>query len=689
MNFRKNIIILLLLAFNISSFAQDQLSSDNKQVDDLLTYITSYEYGKDDNSLSEFSELVKESIDNQKKSEFLEKKIIKTLELKTTSDCKQFLCEKLSIIGTEESVDILSKLSIDPETNNMARYALEKINSAKVDKLLIELLDETDVNIKIGSLNSLGKRKSACAVEEIKPFLEEENLDVFRAASASLGKIATVESASILKKSLENFSGKRRTIILDNYLLCADEFFVSNNEKLAKDIYNNVYKNEKDITIKKAAFTGVVKTSDNLADLLLESLNNDPVEIKTLAAASVKKLTDENSISKIAGKLKSFSPELQVQIIYSLRDINAKGVNEIIVELASSGTDEVKAASLVALRTLGSEKEVIVLAKAAVENNGDLKKTAQESLDYLSGAEVNNTILGLITDSKPAIQTELIRSVGERQITSAYDEIFKTAKYPDRKVRVESYKTLSVIAEPDKLSELIDLFLSVSNKAEIKRMELMLARVSVKIADKSKRSDLFLEKINNIDNLEIKKSFLRIIGRTGDPNSLIELRKALNNSDIEIVKTAIQGLTNWPNLEPKDDLLNIVKNSDDETLRILAHRGFIDLIGNNMNTASGTEFLELYKTALELAETNNEKRMIISGLAKLKESKSIPLISDLMDDDDLYNEAEVAAIEVAGNAWWSNKKASSDILEKLVVKSKNEKNIKTAKALLQSINQIK
>ena len=62
----------------------------------------------------------------------------------------------------------------------------------------------------------------------------------------------------------------------------------------------------------------------------------------------------------------------------------------------------------------------------------------------------------------------MIRAVAQRNIHSAADTVLQTAKNPDKKVRIESQKTLRQIANPAQLKNLVNLLINIEDAGEKK-----------------------------------------------------------------------------------------------------------------------------------------------------------------------------------------------------------------------------
>jgi hypothetical protein len=132
-----------------------------------------------------------------------------------------------------------------------------------------------------------------------------------------------------------------------------------------------------------------------------------------------------------------------------------------------------------------------------------------------------------------------------------------------------------------------------------------------------------------------------VLGRIGGADVLPVLRNELKSINPENQKAAIQALSVWPDTEPLDDLLNIVKTTDNETHKILALRGYISLL-RNRGPRWGRDAVAPYLTAMEYATQASEKRRILSGLGRIESTEVITVITRYLDDPDIKGEAEAA-----------------------------------------------
>ena len=104
---------------------------------------------------------------------------------------------------------------------------------------------------------------------------------------------------------------------------------------------------------------------------------------------------------------------------------------------------------------------------------------------------------------------------------------------------------------------------------------------------------------------------IKMLGQLGDVSALEVMRHALTDRDPQIRYAAIQGVSAWPTAEPKNDLLRVAMTADDQAHKVLALRGYIDLVGKDQ--ADGDAKVKMYEEAMKLAAQAAEKKRVLSG----------------------------------------------------------------------------
>jgi len=233
------------------------------EMDELLEKIKKYDYGQSRAALTELSDKIRDAYGKRAELRQIEKSLVGVLKSDATPAAKQFVCRKLSIIGTSACVPTLTAmLSQKPASKaaahpaDMARYALERIPGEAVDAALRGALLKTSGTAKVGIINSLGQRGDRKAVKALSKLVYSSEALEADAAAAALGKIAGPGATKALAEARTKTKGKLRLVVLDSYLKCADQLAAKGKKSEASAIYKQLSKEP--APIGAAALRGMV-----------------------------------------------------------------------------------------------------------------------------------------------------------------------------------------------------------------------------------------------------------------------------------------------------------------------------------------------------------------------------------------------------------------------------------------------
>jgi len=235
--------------------------TDMAELQELLGKVKTYDWGQSRLPLTEVEEIIKKAYGDKAELAKIEKALLGVLESDATRAGKQFVCRKLSIIGTEQSVSVLAGMLTGEETSDMARYALERIPGSAVDEALRKSLRKARGNARIGIINSLGQRRDKDSVRILSRILGRPNQQAAIAAAAALGHIAGSQAAEALAEAKDKAEGRLLSVVLDAYLKCADRMVDEGNKIKAMAIYKELQKEGMPKPIRTAALTGMINAT--------------------------------------------------------------------------------------------------------------------------------------------------------------------------------------------------------------------------------------------------------------------------------------------------------------------------------------------------------------------------------------------------------------------------------------------
>ncbi len=254
---------------------------------------------------------------------------------------------------------------------------------------MIELLPNSSKNIQLAILDILGSRKSKNSVSAISKLLNSNDISISTAVASTLGKIATTNCIKYLKPHLNYKNSQLRNIVLDSYLLVADNLLRQNKKEEVNKIYTDLFKQNLPLNIKQATLIGIINSANNKADEILKRINSEPDNLKTIAISKIREIPKDYSLEIFAKLLPTLNPANQIQLLSVFEDRNEKDVKPFVLELLNSDILEVRIAAIKTIGNIGNKNEVLTLAEIASTKTGSESKYAELALALLQGNNID------------------------------------------------------------------------------------------------------------------------------------------------------------------------------------------------------------------------------------------------------------------------------------------------------------
>jgi len=229
-------IVSLVMAALLLGWAAPNATAD-EAVDKAFEALKTYDWGQDRNLLKAIDDAVVASHGNDAARKGLETKLAAVLKTDASRAAKDYVCRKLSLIASADSVPALAALLTDKELSHMSRYALERMPCAEAVKAMRDALPKASGRVKVGVINSLGVRRDAESVSALVALLGNSDQEVAAAAAAALGAVGNADAA----KALGDFQKKAPEPLVpaaaDAYLACAEQLLADGKKDEARKIY--------------------------------------------------------------------------------------------------------------------------------------------------------------------------------------------------------------------------------------------------------------------------------------------------------------------------------------------------------------------------------------------------------------------------------------------------------------------
>ena len=235
-------IAVCLLTVALAGLATRALADE--ALDKAFEALAKYDWGQDRSVLKPIDDAVVASHNDAAAKKALEKRLVEVLKSDAPHAAKDYVCRKLSLIGSAASVPALAALLPDEKLSHMGRYALERMPCAEAVAAMREALSKTQGLQKIGVINSLGVRRDAKSTAALTALLKDSDPQIVAAAAAALGSIGTVQASKALGEFQKTAPESLALAAADACLVCAERLLADGKKLEAMGIYKSLSKSK-------------------------------------------------------------------------------------------------------------------------------------------------------------------------------------------------------------------------------------------------------------------------------------------------------------------------------------------------------------------------------------------------------------------------------------------------------------
>jgi HEAT repeat protein len=232
--------------------------ADSAAVDKALETLKTYDWGADRKALDPIDREIIATQGNAAGRKALEERLVDILTGGISRSALDYVCRKLRVIGTAQSVNALAALLSAENTSHIARYALERIPDEKAAQALRDALPKVKDKLKPGIIGSLGTLRDKKSIKALSKLLGDSNILVARAAAQSLGLIGTSAAAGELSKFAKKASADMTIPAADACMVCAEKLLADGKKAEAVAMYKELQGNNQPSHVKAAAMKGVL-----------------------------------------------------------------------------------------------------------------------------------------------------------------------------------------------------------------------------------------------------------------------------------------------------------------------------------------------------------------------------------------------------------------------------------------------
>lgn len=594
-------------------------------------------------------------------------------------------CRELAVVGDRKAVPALVPLLSNEELSHYARHALETMRGSEVDTALRNELSKVKGRLLVGVIASLGVRKDAKAVKPLSELLGDNDPQVAQAAARALGSIGEAPGARAIESALPKTAPANRLAFSEGLLRCAEAFTAKGKTKDAIAMYDRLLKvSDLPEQVRLGALRGSIVTRGTKdLGLLRESLaSGDRIRFSAAVTAALE-LAGPEVARVLVASLTGLQVDNQIVVLQALGSLGDSLAVPALNGLAKAGTTKVRVEAVRALAAIGQGPAVPVLVGLLTDADREISQEALEGLAGVPGRDADAAALNLIKSSKPEQRISGINLAGRRRMTSAAPALVIAASDADLKVRSAALQRLEKLGTSAEVPDLIKLVLRTSSAQDLSGLTDALSSICTQAGSPATTTDQIIVALAKAQPAQ-KSALLTVLGSVGGNKALALVQAALNDTQPEVKKAALQALAGWPDTAAMPELLRIARTGGDSTERGTALRGYVRLARES--GASAEDKLKQLSEAATLATNTQEKMLVLAGLGDVPSVDALKLAASNLSDAEVAEEASAVTVKIAEKL---DAKHGAEIGTALNQVLKTAKSTQVKEAARKRLNQLK
>ncbi|MDI6449509.1 HEAT repeat domain-containing protein [Anaerobaca lacustris] len=609
---------------------------------------------------------------DQAAAEAKQRELIAVLQSNAPKAEKAITCKHLVIYGDEQAVPSLMPLLADAELASWARTALEAIPGPAADEALREAMGTLQGRLLVGTINSIGVRRDARAVDGLVQKLQNADADVASAAAVALGHIGGDRAAAALTQALTGAPAGVRSAVAEGCILCAEGYMAQGKAADAVKLYDAVRRADVPNQRHLEAIRGAVlaRGSDGVT-LLAEQLRSDDKGRVGIALRTARELPGRNVTEALVTEMDRLSPHKQSLLLLALSDRHDDAVRPAVLKAAQSGPKELRITAIGILIRLGDVSCVPALLQAATEGDAELGRAAQETLVRLAGKDVDADLAGRLPQARGKLRQVLIELASQREIQQSLPTIVSSMEDDDPAVRAAAVQAVGVLGRDSRhVAELTRLVQKTAASSERAAIEKALLAVTGRVGAPAVT---YLMPLTKSSDRSLQITGLRALAVVGGPEALGAVNAAIAGDEGDVQDEAVRILSTWPNRWPDDAdageaLLRLTRSGGKMSHQVLALRGYLQHIRGS-KSLSNDQKLARVKDVRPQIQRPEEERLAIAVLGEAPTAGALELLTTLSQDAAVAEEAysaivSVAAADVPGLSGPQRRQALQTVLDK-------------------------
>jgi len=570
------------------------------------------------------------------------------LAAKPDKEVAAFLITQVQLAGKAEAAAPLAAHLGDETLAGPAAAALRTIGGREAARLLLKALDTAPPAARLPIVNALGEMRSLEAVKKLLSLAQGGDGPLRRAARAALANIGDPAADRALANVGVAASYEERKEAPALYLLFARRLAEVGKTSAALAAARSIlgsYGSPAEGHLAAEALALVVEILEDkaLPDLLLAAESPVP-DLRGAALELATPLGGNAETSQWAAKAANSDPELRAVIVAMLGRRGDATALPFVRESLRSSNGIFRLAAIPAAARLGGETvmpDLLALVGAADETEVAALKSALLGFD---GRRVVPEAVRLVDSTPHPGKAALIELLGEKGARGEIERVFTLAADADTATRAAALGALAKLAGEGDLPRLVAMLERASDSDDVLRLQDAVAAAVRRDPDPGRRGEALVALLEDAPAAR-KAVILRVLPKVGGARALRAVSAETSSMDSQVQTAAVYALSQWPDFQAAEELRRIATTTGSKRYRLLAIEGFVRLVGRANMT--GPRKLALFEDLLAQPFDDADKKLVIAGVAAVREPESLRLLSRHLDHPVLGEPAAAGLLDLA------------------------------------------
>ncbi len=634
------LIWLIAITGTLKSCKPSEQTISKETVDSVLVMMKDYQELGDRLWSNGLLSILEEGYQSTGSKKVIEDSFIAFLKSDASPAAKNVILYDLGPLASAQSVDILVNLLSDEENFDAALYALTYISESKIDHQLLEMLTKIDLRQSIAIVNTLGDRANPEIVQPLSGFLSGKP-EFAPHVLAALGNIPSQESVNAILQYLDEQQGEQRWQAANNLIQVANA--LRKEDLYVSGYYEKAFHSEAPPTIIYGALKGLVLAGQDPTDKMMEIFNRGDERQISGIIPLIRDLSQLPSETFISESLKVLPDVNKSMFLIALADAGDQRMKAKALELVLSQDQSEQVTGLKMMLRLGGIDEISVLANLAANLKGEAKLLARKCLYSIPGKELDTKVAEEVVSSSGKEKEELILALGNRNVAASKEMLVELMRDKHQRTRLAAMKSLAMIGDSGVIPKMLanaDQLIGAEETQLVRSITVLTAY----IPEPDQRDDAAAKALDETKSIRTKIILIDILANVANEDAYQVVFPLLENGDLEVRAAAVRALSEWPDDRPLSSLADYFAKAQDNQLKLLALQG-VERLTNISDSLAADERAKLLITTLNACKTDDERKIVLSGLGKTGSLITFEAAIKLVSSKAVGSEAEAAILQ--------------------------------------------